>query len=173
MENIAEILKYTIPALIVFLTAYLLISKMLNNFDKIRNAELIMENQKITTSLKLQAYERLVLLLERLSPDALIMRISKNNMTSKQLHTSLLSAIRSEFDHNLSQQIYISAKAWSVIKGAKENLIKLINNAAEKVEPDKPSVLLSKAIIERLMEIDKPPTQIAIDYLKEELQVFI
>ena len=99
METVLEILKYTLPAFIVFLTAYFSIRQIIKNTEQIRKTELILGNQKIITPIKLQAYERLVLLLERLSPDSLIMRVSKLDMTSKQLHTTLLSTIRSEFEH--------------------------------------------------------------------------
>lgn len=172
-ENLIEFLKYTVPAFIVFLTAYLSIRQLIKNSEQIRKTEIILGNQKIITPIKLQAYERLIILLERLSTDSLIMRIAKPEMTSKQLHTALLNAIRTEFEHNLSQQVYISSKAWAIIKGAKENLIKFINVASEKTEAHKQGILLSKELIDQLMNIEKPPTQIAIDYLKEEIQAFL
>ncbi len=172
-ETFLEIVKYTLPAFIVFLTVYFSIRPIVKNSEQIRKTEIILGNQKIITPIKLQAYERLILLLERLSPDSLIMRISKPEMNCKQVHTALLAAIRSEFEHNLTQQVYISAKAWGIIKGSKENLIKLINKTSEKIDADKPGILLSKEIIDQFMTINKHPTQIAIDYLKEEIQAFI
>ena len=173
IETLIELIKYIAPAFIVFLTAYFSIKQLIINNEQSRKTEIVLGNQKIITPLKLQAYERLIILLERLAPDALIMRISKPEMSSKQIHTALLNTIRTEFEHNLSQQIYISSKAWGVVKGAKENLIKIINVASEKVETDKPGIFLSKELIDHFMNIEKTPTQIAIDYLKEEIQAFL
>lgn len=172
-ENLFEILKYTVPAFIVFLTSYLSIRQLIKNSEQIRKTELILGNKKIITPLKLQAYERFIILLERLALDSLIMRTAKPEMTCKKLHAVLLNAIRTEFEHNLSQQIYISSKAWGFVKGAKENLIKMINIASEKFEAEKPGILLSKELIDQLINIEKHPTQIAIDYLKEEIQAFL
>lgn len=170
--EILEILKYTIPALIVFLTAFFLIKYQVDLEKKRLNANLVMKNQEIITPLRLQAYERIILLLERISPDTLIMRINKSGMTSKQLHTELLKSIRAEFEHNLSQQIYLTTKAWQVVKKARQDITKLINTSAIKVESQAPSLKLSQLILETFMETDKSPSADAIDYVKKEIQQF-
>lgn len=171
--EIVEILKYTLPALIVFFTAYLLIRSFIRNDQKRRNQEIILQNQKTITPIRLQAYERVTLLLERISLESLIMRVNKPGMTCQQLHQAMLSTIRAEFEHNHSQQIYITTKAWAVIKNARVNLTKIINTSADKVKPRDPALKLSTLILETMMEMDKAPTQVAIDFLKSEVnQVF-
>ena len=119
--EILEILKYIVPALIVFITSYLLIKMMVKNDGDRRNKEIILQNQKTITPLRLQAYERAVLFLERISLESLILRVNKQGMTSKQLQSEILSAIRAEFEHNLSQQIYMGPQVWEVIKNARIN----------------------------------------------------
>ncbi|MCK4661218.1 MAG: hypothetical protein KAT68_00020 [Bacteroidales bacterium] len=170
MTEILEILKYIIPALIVFITAYFSIRYFIKHDQKLKKMELVLENQKLITPIRLQAYERLTLFLERISPQSMIMRTQKPNMTCKQLQTKLLSTIRSEFEHNLSQQVYISNKAWEVIKNSKENTVKIINSASGKLKPNAPAMELSKNIIETIFEINKSPSQIAIEYLKNEIR---
>ncbi len=168
--EILEILKYTLPALIVFFTAFFLIKYQVDLEKRRLNANMAMKNQEIITPLRLQAYERVILLLERISPDSLIMRINKSGMTSKQLHTELLKAIRAEFDHNLSQQIYLSTKAWQIVKKARQDITKLINSTAIKVESQAPSMKLSQLILESVMESEKSSSADAIEYVKREIQ---
>lgn len=128
-----------------------------------------LKNLDIITPLRLQAYERFVLLLERISPENLVIRVNKTGMSSGELHSELLRAIRSEFDHNLSQQIYISHKAWEMIKNARSNMVHLINSTAEKVKPELPAINLSTSLLEATMRSEKLPTADALIYLKEEL----
>ena len=169
MTDFLEILKYILPSLVVFFTAYLLINKFINNDQQKRKLEIILNNQKIITPIKLQAYERLILFLERISAESLIVRIQQQGMTSKQLHIALLSIIRAEFEHNISQQLYITSQAWELVKASKENMIKLINDCAVNTNPKSSSIELSRTIIEKVMETSKSPTSVAIDFLKKEM----
>lgn len=166
--EILEILKYTLPALIVLITAYLLIKMMIKNDSDRRKKEIILQNQKTITPLRLQAYERAVLLLERISPDSLILRVNKQGMTSQKLQQEMLSAIRAEFEHNLSQQIYMSPQAWEVMKNAKINTVKLINTTASEEKPNSPAIEFSTHLLEKVMDMEKSPTQAAIEFIKQE-----
>jgi hypothetical protein len=170
METLFEVLKYTLPSLIVFGTSYLIIRSFLETDQKKRKMELRMANLKTITPIKLQAYERLTLFLERISPESIIMRVSDPKMTAGQLQSALLKVIRAEYEHNLSQQIYISAQAWAVVKTSKEQTIKLINSSMDKVDRDSPAINLSKVILESTVALKTSPTQPAIDFLKGEIQ---
>lgn len=167
---ILELLKYTIPALIVFLTAYLILTKLISNEDKRRKVETILNNQKMLLPIRLQAYERMILMLERLSPQSLVIRTQKPNMTNQDLQSALLKSIRSEFEHNMAHQLYISDAAWEMIKSSKENLIRLINQNAISLKSDGPAIQLSKYILEKILDSDKDPLQKAILYLKTEIR---
>ena len=118
----------------------------------------------------LQAYERSILLLERISPDSLIMRVSRNDYTARQLQQELLSNITSEFEHNIAQQTYLSTEAWEKMKAAKNQIINLVNETASEVKPDAQGPTLGKLILERLTELKNPPSQVAIDFLKKEVR---
>ncbi|MCD6202442.1 MAG: hypothetical protein J7K46_11610 [Bacteroidales bacterium] len=169
MDTLLEILKYTLPALIVFLAAYFVLREMVRSQDKAHKMDIILENQRLITPVKLQAYERLILFLERISLESLIMRVNRPGMTAQQLHQEMLQAIRSEYEHNLSQQLYISANGWEVIKNARANMLKIINTMYEKFKPDAPALEYSKSLMEELMEMEKQPTQAAIEFLKTEV----
>jgi hypothetical protein len=169
VNSIWEILKIVLPAIIVFLTAYFLFRDMLENSQKQREFEFRIKNGKKVTPVRLQAYERLALLLERISPQSLLMRVSPNDITAFEYHQQLLSQIRQEFEHNFSQQIYVSAILWETIRGARENLIGIINKSAEEINNDAPALALSKKIIENYIEEEDQPIVIAMNELKKEI----
>jgi hypothetical protein len=128
------------------------------------------EEQKIILPLRLQAYERIILFLERISPNNLIMRLNKPEMNSIQFQSLLVKTVREEFEYNLSQQIYFSFKAWELVKNAKEETIKLINIASGKLAETASSGELAKIIFDLSVEKEKLPVNIAIDEIKKEIQ---
>lgn len=169
MSEITEILKYTLPALIVFLTTFLSIRILIKNEDNRRKSEMTLKARETTLPLQLQAFERLILLLERISPDSLIMRVNSAEKNAGMLKNELISSIRHEFEHNLAQQIYVSLSAWEKLKLARTEMIKLINTAAAEIPPNAPGVNLSKRVLEKAMELGESPTASAINYLKSEV----
>jgi hypothetical protein len=173
MENIYDILKITLPALIVFFTAWVILRNMIKDDQNKRRQELILQNSRTVTPIKLQAYERIVLFLERISFESLIVRVSTSEMTALQLHSGLLSSIRSEFEHNLSQQIYMSQQAWEVVRNARSNMIKIINSEAEKMPPNSSGMDFSRRLLEKIVEMEKEPTRVAIDYINGEISRMI
>ena len=164
-----EILKIVLPALIVFITAYFLFRDMLENDQRRRDFEFRVVNAKEITPVKLQAYERLTLFLERISPESMLIRHSPHEVTVSQYHQILLSTIRQEFEHNLSQQIYVSPILWETIRGAKEKLISVINRSAEELDQTLPGYELSKKIFNNYLDEDPSPVKLALTDLKKEV----
>lgn len=170
MDVLLEILKYTVPALIVSFTVLVMLRAWSRNEEKRRKSEFNMHLSDDVLPVRLQAYERSILLLERISPESMIMRVSRNDFTARQLQQELLSNISSEFEHNIAQQTYVSTEAWEKIKAAKNQGINLVNETAKEVKPDASGPTLAKLILERLSELNNPPSQAAIDYLKQEVK---
>jgi hypothetical protein len=98
----------------------------------------------------------------------LVVREQSDEFSSRDFHQHLLASIRAEYEHNLTQQIYISGDAWNVVRNAKEGTIKMINKAAMQVNPDGPALELSKKIIEIQMEVENSPSHAALDFLRSE-----
>ena len=163
-----DIITITIPALLVMLTAWLVMRYLLKNDQDKRKQEMILQNSRTVTPIKLQAYERIVLFLERISLESMLVRINSPRMSSAQLHSSLLTTIRSEFEHNLSQQIYMSPQAWEVVRNARSNMIKIINSEMETMPKKATGLVFSKRLLETVMELEKQPTRTAIEYIKAE-----
>ena len=172
MEQFAEILKYILPSLVVFITVFYLFKLQLQSEEKRKILQLKQDSKNIITPLRLQAYERIILYLERINPSSIVVRLNNPALNVTQFQMMLLSTVRSEFDHNLSQQLYISSFGWSVIKNAKEEVVKLVNLAAAKVAPDAPSSELASKIFEVLVETQQNPTDYALEVVKKEISIY-
>lgn len=169
VETILEILKITIPSLIVVLTAYLVIRSFMKTEIQKQDYQLRIETRKDSLPIRLQAYERLALFMERISPYNMINRVREPNMTAKDLQLAMIKTIRSEFEHNLSQQIYVSSQTWNTVRLSKDEMIKIINLVSASLPPDKSGKELGKAIFDYLMQMEESlPTQKALDVINAE-----
>ena len=176
MNTFAELLKIFMPAIVVAIFAYFLIRQFLKKEERrqelLNNHQLKLDIQKTMLPLRLQAYERLVMLLERISPANLLIRVNRSGMTAAQLHSALTQTIRDEFDHNLSQQVYVSVKAWENLKSAREDLLRMINSAATMLSSDATAADLATEIFTLDLKPGKQAYQIALDQLKEEFRKY-
>lgn len=170
MEYITYIIVALIPALAVIFVVLAFLKKQNEREITNLNIDLKKERQKFFLEPRMEAYQRAVLLLERINPQSLIMRLYDDKKSAIILQTELLSNIRSEFDHNVAQQIFISTSAWEMVKKSKEETIKIINVAAQSLGENATSIELSNKIFEIVGELDELPTEITIKLLKEELQ---
>jgi hypothetical protein len=128
------------------------------------------EDHKIILPLRLQAYERIILFLERITPSSLVMRVNQPGFTAAQLQLGLVRTIREEFEYNLSQQLYISSTSWELVKNAKEETIKMINMASGRISETDPAGELVRIIFELSLENENPPVSTALDMVKREIQ---
>lgn len=165
-----NLIAYTIPAFIVLITNGILAWLYFRNEDRKRKSESYNKNLELILPLRLQAYERIILLLERISPSNLIVRIQHPGMTVHQLQAELLSTIRQEFDHNLSQQMYLSTELWRKVSEARDHLVKLINTSVIELRPTAPALELIKELLENQYEKDIYSTHFAIEQVKKELR---
>lgn len=145
METFLEILKYILPALVVFITVYFLMKHYLDQQYKLSSLELRKQQYDNMLPLKLQAYERLAMFCERISVDNLSYRLTNSSSDAKSLSNAMLVAIQQEWEHNLSQQIYVSDKLWDIISLAKSNMQAVISQAASDIETTaSPATLINK-----------------------------
>ena len=173
MELIIEILKITIPGLIVAIAMYQLVKTHTERDYKLRLLELKQKNGEVVIPIRLQAYERIVLLLERITPSNLLLRVSGSGHTASDYHRMLLSEIRNEFSHNMSQQVYMSEQAWQQVKHAREEVVNLINRTYQDMPDKSKGTDLAKRILESILSTENDPTARAISFVKQEIaQVF-
>ena len=168
MNDFIEVLKYLMP-LIVLLIAVLLILKHFSDKEKTKQRyDIILANNKLITPIRLQAYERVILLLERIKPDAVALRVQKSNFTAIQMQILMLETIRKEFNHNLSQQIYLSEETWSAIVNAKEQITRLINLTGTEMSKESKSAEFTRALIEMYNDFETKPIENTLRIVKKE-----
>jgi hypothetical protein len=129
MESFIEILKYSIPALIVFATVFYLFRNFLNQQYQLEALKYRQSQGKEIIPLKLQAYERLMMLCERISLDNLAYRLVHPDMGVDELRNAMLIAIQQEYEHNVTQQVYVSESLWKIIQIAKDQMQTVISEA--------------------------------------------
>ncbi|UOQ55218.1 DUF7935 family protein [Hymenobacter cellulosivorans] len=165
-----DLLKIILPALIVAGSLYFLIQNYLEKEQQRRLIELRLENSKTTLPLRLQAYERVTLLLERITPNNLLVRLSSAGQTASEYHRLLMTEIRAEYEHNLSQQLYMSPETWEQVKQAKENILTMINKAYHALPTPQQArgTELAKRVLETLITDEVDPTTQALLAVKRE-----
>lgn len=169
MSDILDILKYILPSLVVLGTSYLLIKMFLISEHKKQLVEIKRTNNETAVPIRLQAYERMALFLERISVNNLLMKVEHTSLNAAQFQSALLKIIRHEFEYNLSQQIYMSNESWELIKKAKEDTIRLINLSTSKLNDDASAFELSKIIINESLLDKKSSSKQALEFLKKEI----
>ena len=169
MQIIWYIVGVAVTGVVVFFTAYFSIKYFLENDQKKRILELKFNSKSLITPVRLQAYERMAMFLERIEPNQLIQRVNNQELTSEQFKTIMLTSIRAEFEHNLSQQIYISSGVWDLIVQAKEETIQLINLCAGKLDDKAMSIDLATSILEKVA--NQSPGANAKRALKEDISI--
>lgn len=167
-SKIIEIVSYTLPSLITGGVAYFFFTSYFKDQQNTRRWLLLKENQKESLPLRLQAYERMVLFLERIHPAQLVLRVVPPTDDKNDYATLLIHAIQTEFEHNLTQQIYITNECWDVVNKSKTATIQMIRKASLNMEIANANQL-REAVLRELTEIEAP-TSFAISFIKEELK---
>jgi len=167
LSRIFDLFLFAIPSIITGITAYYFFREHTKNEDGRRRFLLKKDMQVNAMPLRLQAYERMALFLERISPSKLLIRIAPNNSNKADYETLLIQSIEQEFEHNLSQQIYISDKCWSIATTAKNATIQLIRKASMLEKTDTANKL-REVVLTEMME-RRSPSDAALSFIKEEV----
>ncbi len=166
-EKIIDLFLYTIPSLITGLIAYSFFKIHTKNEDGRRRFLLKKDMQVNAMPLRLQAFERMAIFLERITPSKLLIRISPISSNKEDYELLLIQSIEQEFEHNLSQQIYVSDKCWSIITAAKNATIQLIRKASL-LEKTSTANKLREVILTEMLE-RRPPSDAALSFIKQEV----
>ena len=171
MDLISDFLKLIVPAALVLYGMYLTVKLLLEREADRHRYDVQARYTESVVPIRLQAYERMVLFLERISPNNLLLRLGGSSTTVLEFQQRLLQEIRDEYNHNLSQQVYMSQGVWDQIQAAMNDVMTLINQASGDTQPDAPALNLSKRIFERIIQRDTSPTAEALKAVKAEIQM--
>ncbi len=168
MSVILEIVKLTLPALIVFLTVYYMLKQLLRHQQQQTMLELRRDQQEAALPLRMQAYERLSLFCERISLPSLLLRVRKEGMTAADLRVALLFTIQQEYEHNLTQQVYISRQLWDIIQAARDDVVNTISVVAEDIADEADGRKLAGGILDLLARRGVSGPEKALDAIRKE-----
>lgn len=170
MEILAELLKIIVPAALVLYAMYLVVKSFLDKEFQQKALSIKTGDRQVLLPIRLQAFERIVLFLERITPNNLLLRLNDSRYSAREFQQVLVHEVREEYSHNLSQQVYMSDESWAGVRSAMEEVIALINQASEELPEDARSLDLSRAVLQKAIEQQKDPTGQALFRLKQEIR---
>lgn len=165
-DQIFQLFAYLLPSIVTGAVAFYFFRLHTNNEEGRRRFLLHKDSQKDTLPVRLQAYERMALFLERIAIPSLVVRVAPTSQDKDAYEKLLTKSIETEFEHNLSQQIYMTDECWNIIKAAKNATVQMIRKAAmsESETADK----LREDILNDTMEKASPSTT-ALSFVKKEI----
>lgn len=170
LPYLLDILKYTIAGIGIVWVALYLFKPYLDRAEHIQLLELKRTISNQTLPLRLQAYERVVLFIERVSPANMLIRLNATSLSAAELQILVITEIRNEFQHNITQQIYVSNRVWNMVKRVKDDTLSLVNNAVKALPPDASGMDLSKTILIHLSKLEQDPYEIATSLVRQDME---
>ncbi len=168
LSTLLEIIKATVPALIVYYTIDRLLRYFFAQQLRLQSAEGRDKTKDATLPLRLQAYERLSLFCERIDLPNLLMRVRPDGLNVKEYRLTLLLAIQQEYEHNITQQVYVSGQLWEIIKFSRDDTVHLINHATEQISGLEEGRKLTETIFNLLAQRGGTAQEKALEAIKKE-----
>jgi len=173
MDSITDLIQILVPAALVLYAVYLVVRNFLQKQFDAQLIQLKMKNSETILPVRLQAYERVCLLLERVSPNNMLLRLSNPGISAFDFQQILLNEIGEELNHNLSQQVYMTDEAWMHVRNTVNAIIAVIQEASQEMTNEHSAIDLSQKIFDKMMQLDKDPVGETLSFVKNEIrQVF-
>jgi hypothetical protein len=165
-----DIAKYFIAGIGVVSATYYIIKPHLDRADKIQMLEFRKALSNQTLPLRLQAYERVVLFVERINPANMMLRLNGTAYTATELHSLVVNDIRDEYQHNVTQQIYVSSRTWGVLRRVKDDTMSIVTNAMKGLPEDATGMDLARIVLIHLSKLEENPYDIALAIIRKDLE---
>ncbi|QDW28085.1 hypothetical protein [Pedobacter sp. KBS0701] len=151
------------------MAVYYILKSDIQRFFDLRNIELNKESRAHILPLRLQAHERLIIFVDRINPANLLVRLHQQGIAIATLQAGILNEIRSEYQHNITQQLYVDSVTWSIVQKLKDDTIAMVNNTVQGLPADANGIELSKAILQQMAGIDDNPYDLTIELIKKDI----
>lgn len=155
---------------IAFMAVYYILKTDIQRFFNLKTIEINKEARTHLLPLRLQAHERLIIFTDRINPANLLVRLHQQGIGLSVLQAGVLNEVRSEYQHNITQQLYVDSITWNVVRKLKDDTIAMINNAVQGLPADANGIELSKAILQHMASIDENPYDLTIELIKKDIQ---
>jgi len=167
---LTDLVTYTLAGIGTIYVAFYLVKPYLDKAEKIHLVELKKTIANQTLPLRFQAYERLVLFIERVNPANMLLRLHGTSYSARELHSLIMTEIREEFQHNVTQQIYVSDRTWEVVKRVKDDTISVVTNAVKALPETATGLELSKTVLAHMASLQDNPYDIATQMLRSDME---
>jgi hypothetical protein len=165
-----DILKLTVAGVGVVWVAFYLIKPYLDKSERLQVLELKKSADNQTLPLRLQAYERIVLFVERINPSNLLVRISGAGQSAAELHYMAVQELNNEYQHNITQQVYVSSRAWAVVRRLKDDTANLLNTTLRGLPENATALDFSRALLTHLSQVENNPYEVAAGMIHKDLE---
>lgn len=169
-QHLIDLLILSIGIFAALMAFYQLVKNDIKQYLNLKKRELSKESRATLLPLRLQAHERLIIFVERINPANLLVRLHQQGIGVKELQTLIVNDVKSEFQHNITQQLYVNSTSWEVIRKLKDDTISMINNVAQGLPETATGVDLSKKVLQHMATISENPYDLTIDHLKKDIQ---
>jgi hypothetical protein len=165
-----EVLKFALAGIAVVLVAFYLAKPHLENKEKLQLLDFKKSTSAHTLPLRLQAYERIVLLIDRINPSNLLIRLNASAYTAAELQALIINEVRNEFQHNVTQQLYISSRAWNLVRRIKDDTLNLVNNVSKSMPDNAGGLDFGRAVLAHLSKLESDPYDVAMKMIRTDLE---
>ena len=158
-----------VGGIVIMVVAYYMIRNDIMNFLSSRKNVNVQEGKSDLLQLRLQAHERMIIFIDRINPSNLLLRLHQQGIEVGALQPMAVNEIKTEFQHNITQQLYLEATTWDVVRQLKDDTIAMINNSVKNLSTDAPGIELSKLVLNRLSEVEQNPYELTIGLIKRDI----
>ncbi len=169
---LTEIAILACGGIIAIAVAYTIVKNDLKQYFKLAKPDERSQIKLQLLPLRLQAHERLVVFIERINPANLLLRLHEPGISLAGLQSAILNEIRSEYQHNIAQQLYISSATWDVVSKLKDDTLAMINNAVRTLPEDAQGVDLSRKVLQYMANMEKNPYDLTLSVIKKDIHQF-
>lgn len=166
---LTQVAIFAAGGIITVAAAYFLVKNDIQHYFRFKSLEAHKDNRASLFPLRLQAHERLIIFVERINPPNLFLRLHQQGIGIKELQNLILNEVRAEYQHNITQQLYVSAESWQVVRKLKDDTIAMVNNVVQGLPETATGAELSKKILQHMSGIAENPYELTIELIKKDI----
>ncbi|SHG85304.1 DUF7935 family protein [Pedobacter caeni] len=166
---LTETAALSIAGVVTVSVGYYLVKGDIQTWFRLKSAGQPQNEKAQLLPLRLQAHERLIVFIERINPSNLFLRLHHQGIAVKDLQSLALNEIRAEYQHNVTQQLYVTESTWNVIRKLKDDTLAMVSNAAKDLPEHSTGIDLSRKVLQHMAGIADNPYELTLDLIKKDI----
>lgn len=156
--------------IVIVVVAYYMVRNDIMTYLSSRKSATASEDKSSLLNLRLQAHERMIIFVDRINPSNLLLRLHQQGIEVATLQLMAVNEIKTEYQHNITQQLYLEAPTWNVIRQLKDDTIAMINNGVANLPAEASGLELSKKVLHHMSKINENPYELTIGLIKQDVR---